>query len=59
MRTARDITFNEIELTGSTNIESLPEIITSTTSITTTDDSDSTILEIIKLTAQETVEMTV
>jgi len=51
VRTASDITFNEAELTGSTNIESLPETTTPTT--TTTDDSDSIISEIVEVTAQE------
>jgi len=48
VRTVRDITFNEVELAGNTNIESLPEITTPI--ITTTNDSDSTISETVGVT---------
>ncbi len=57
VRTARDITFNEAELAGNTNIESLPKTTTPTTSTTTTatttNDSNSTISEIVGITAEE------
>ncbi len=50
MRTARDIIFNEVELVGSINIESLLEIIIFIIFIITTDDSNLIILEIVGVT---------